>query len=40
MKVKTVFNRPWATLTHEHKTVNITYHGIDCSTNSIESTIT
>lgn len=36
----TDFNLPWATLTHEHKIVNIIYHGIEYSTNSIESRLT
>ena len=36
----TDFHLPWATLTHEHKIVNIIYHGIEYSTNSIESRLT
>lgn len=35
MEMKTDFNWPWTTLMHEHKIVNIIYHDVDYTTNSI-----
>lgn len=37
LRVNTVFNLPWATLTHEHKIVSIIYHGIEHSTNIMKA---
>ena len=40
VEVKTDFNWPWPTITDEHKIVNIIYHDIYYSTNSMEGILT